>query len=174
MKPIKLKTNRPWNGKVFLVLVGLIIPAAFAIVPFSIHQLNAYSETRAVTPGWETLVVNALINGLIISILGGIGLLISNRIGLGLPFVEGWAIRKPVPYRFRSATAISWISGIGFVLAILILQNWVFGPPMAALFEEIGYTVPEEAVSPPLYGFLAAFSAGVTEETLFRLFGLGE
>jgi ABC-2 type transport system ATP-binding protein len=40
------------------------------------------------------------------------------------------------------------------------------------LFENIGYTVPEGAVTPPFYGFLAAFSAGITEETTFRLFGL--
>ena len=40
------------------------------------------------------------------------------------------------------------------------------------MFEEIGYSVPEGAAAPPGYGLLAAFSAGVTEETIFRLFGL--
>ena len=108
MRSILLETKRPWNWKVFLVLVGLIIPAAFAIMPFSVHQLNAYSETGTNAPGWQVLVVNALINGLIICVLGGIGLLIANRIGLGLPFVEGWVKRKPVPYRFRSAVA-DWL-----------------------------------------------------------------
>ena len=172
MQKMVLKTKRPWNWKVFLVLIGLIIPAAFAIVPFSVHQINAYSETGTNAPGWEVVVVNALINGLIISGVGGIGLVIANRIGLGMPFIEGWVKREPVPSRFRSAVAIGWIAGVGFMLLILILQNWVFGPPMLALFEEIGYVVPEEAINPPLNGFLAAFSAGVTEETLFRLFGL--
>jgi len=172
MKHIILETKRPWNWKVFLVLVGLIIPAALAIVPFSLHQLNAYNETGPTAPGWETLAVNNLINGLIICALGGIGLLITNHIGLGMPFAEGWVKRKPILYRFRSAVAIGWIAGIGFATAYLILQNWVFGPPMLALFEEIGYTVPEEAIIPPLTGLLAAFSAGVTEETLLRLFGL--
>jgi len=172
MKKIVLATRRPWNWRVFLVLVGLVIPAAYAILPFSVHQLNTYSEGGANTPGWEVLVVNALINSLIISILGGIGLLIANRVGLGLPYVEGRVKGESVPYRFRSVVAIAWMAGVGFVLAILILQNLVFGPPMQALFEEIGYVVPEEAVNPPLYGFLAAFSAGITEETIFRLFGL--
>ena len=172
MKKIVLSTKRPWNWKVYLVLIGLILPAALAIVPFSVHQLNTYNETGANIPGWETLVVNNLINGLIICALGGIGLLIANRIGLGMPFVEGWAKREPIPYRFRGAVAVGWISGVGFVLAYLILQNWVFGPPMLALFEKIGYTVPEEAITPPLYGLLAAFSAGVIEETLMRLLGL--
>lgn len=35
MKKFLLETKRTWNWKVFLVLIGLIIPAAFAIVPFS-------------------------------------------------------------------------------------------------------------------------------------------
>lgn len=172
MRKRLLETKRPWNWKVFSVLVGLIIPAALAIVPFSVHQLNAYSETGTTVPGWEVLAVNNLINGLVICLLGVIGLLITNRIGLGMPFVEGWVKRKPVPYNFRGAIALSWVAGVGFATGYWILQNWVFGPPMLALFEEIGYTVPEEAMIPPLYGLLAAFSAGVTEETLLRLFGL--
>jgi len=172
MKKFILETKRPWNWKVFLVLVGLIIPAAFAILPFSVHLLNAYSKTGPNAPGWQVLAINALINGLIICVLGAIGLVIANHIGLGMPFVEGWIKDDHLPSRFRKAIAIGWIMGVGFALAILVLQNFVFGPPMRALFEEIGYVVPEEAITPPLYGFLAAFSAGITEETIFRLFGL--
>jgi ABC-2 type transport system ATP-binding protein len=172
MKKIVLATRRPWNWKVFLVLIGLVILAAFAIVPFSVHQLKAYGEGGANLPGWEVLVMNAMINGLINSILGGIGLLIASRIGLGLPFVEGRVKGEQVPARFRTVVAIAWIAGVGIAIGYLILQSWVFSPPMQALFEEIGYIVPEEAITPPLYGLLAAFSAGVTEETVFRLFGL--
>ncbi len=167
-----LATKRPWNWKVFLVLVGLIIPAAFAVVPFSLHLIRAYGEAGAEGPGWVTIVTNALINGLLISCMGGLGLLISNRIGLGLPLIEGWLKREPGLPPFRNAVAIGWIAAVGFVAAILVLQNFVFGPPMQDMFQEIGYVVPDEAVTPPLYGFLAAISAGITEETIFRLFGL--
>ena len=172
MKKLVLETKRPWNWKVFLVLVGLVIPAAFAIVPFSVHQLNAYSETGTNAPGWQVHVINAAIDALTVCVLGGIGLAIANHIGLGMPFVEGWVKRNPVHSRFRNAIAIGWIAGVGFALAIIILGNIVFGPRMLALFEEIGYKIPEQAVTPPLYGFLAAFSAGVREEATFRLFGL--
>lgn len=172
MKKILLKTRRTWNWKVFLVLVGLIIPAVFALLPFTYHQLNAYSETGTSTIGWRALAGDALINSVITIFLGGIGLAIANRIGLGMPFVEGWARRKPVSYNFRSALSIGWVAGIGIALAVLIFESLVFTAPMLALFEEIGYTVPEGAVAPPLYGLLASFSAGITEETTFRLFGL--
>jgi membrane protease YdiL (CAAX protease family) len=115
---------------------------------------------------------NGLINGALISIMGCLGLLITNRIGLGLPFIEGWVDRERGMPRFSRAVAIGWIAAVGFVAAILILQNFVFGPPMQAMFQEIGYVLPEDAVTPPLYGFLAAISAGITEEVIFRLFGL--
>jgi len=116
MRKHLLETKRPWNWKVFLVLVGLVVPAAIAIVPFSVHQLNAYSETGTNVPGWEVLVINNLINSLLICVLGGIGLLITNRIGLGMPFVESWVKRVPAPYRFRNAVAIGWIAGVGLQL----------------------------------------------------------
>ncbi len=172
MKKIFLATKRPWNWKLFFFLLILIIMAAFAILPYSIHLINTYSETSANAPGWGIIFRNAVVNALVVGVLGGIGLVIANHIGFGMPFVEGWVKREPVSCRFRGAVAFGLIAGVGFALAILILQHWVFGPPMQALFAEIGYTVPEEAVTPPLYGFLAAFSAGVTEETIFRLFGL--
>ena len=40
MKKIVLATKRHWNWKVFFVLVGLIIAASFAIVPYSLHLQN--------------------------------------------------------------------------------------------------------------------------------------
>ena len=175
MKKILLPTRRPWNWKVFLVLCALVLPAALAIVPFSRHLLSAYDPSGTEPPGWGLLFLNALINGTLVCVLGGIGLLLANRIGLGLPFVESWVKRTSVPTRFRRAVAIGWVTAVGFALAILVLQNLVFGPPMAALFEQIGLEIPEDAVTPPHYGFLAAFSAGVTEETrvVLQLAALG-
>ena len=52
MSRIALETRRPWNWKTFLVLVALIVPAAFAIVPFSVHRLTAYGSNA---PGWQLL-----------------------------------------------------------------------------------------------------------------------
>jgi ABC-2 type transport system ATP-binding protein len=172
MRKILLATKRPWNWKVFLILFGLIVLAAFAILPYSLHIIDAYSETNNAAPGWGIILRNALINALAFGFFGGIGLLLANRIGLGLPFVEGWVRRKPALMHFRSAVAIGWIAAFFMAIATLFLENYIFGPPMQELFAEIGYVTPEEATTPPLYGFLAAFSAGVTEESLFRLFGL--
>jgi hypothetical protein len=173
MKKIILATKRRWNWKVFLVLAGLIIPAAFAILPYSIHLQNATSQQGFTSKSvWEITLINTLLNSLLIVILGGIGLALANRIGLGMPFVERWIKRETVPSRFRNGVAIAWITAVAFVLLILFLQTVVFGPPMKAMFDELGIELPAEVSPPALYGFLAAISAGITEETLFRLFGL--
>ncbi|MFN2236479.1 MAG: ATP-binding cassette domain-containing protein, partial [Anaerolineales bacterium] len=172
MRKILLTTKRPWSWKVFLILVGLIILAAFAILPYSLHLLNTFSETNNDFPGWGIILRNTLINAMAVGFLGGIGLVLANRIGLGLPFLEGWVKREPVPYRFINIVAIGWMAAFCMAFSTILLQNYVFGPPMQALFAEIGYVTPEEAITPPLYGFLAAFHAGITEETVFRLFGL--
>jgi hypothetical protein len=144
MKKIILATKRRWNWKVFLVLVGLIVPAAFAILPYSIHLQNATNQ-QGIKPesGWEIIVINTLVNSLLIVILGGIGLALANRIGLGMPFVEGLVKREPVSH-FRNATAIAWITAVGFVLLILFLQSMVFGPPMKAMFGELGIRFPQK------------------------------
>ena len=96
MKKIVLATKRRWNWKVFLVLAGLIVPAAFAILPYSIHLQNAANQQNITArSGWEIIVINTLVNSLLIVILGGIGLALANRIGLGMPFVEGWVSANP-------------------------------------------------------------------------------
>lgn len=165
MKGIILKTKRNWNWKVFLVLVGMIIPALFAILPYSIHLQN-------LSIGWDILLLDRLIYILLYSVLGGIGLVLANRIGLGMPFVEGWVRREPIPFRFRTIVAIAWITAVGLNLLSLFLHTVVFDPPLHAMLQKLGITISAAAQTPPLYGFLAALSAGINEETLYRLFGL--
>lgn len=166
MKKIVLATKRHWNWKVFFVLVGLIIPASFAILPYALNQQN-------VSFGWEILVLDRLVNSILpISLLSGIGLVLANRIGLGIPFVEAWFKGEPIAYRFRQITAIAWISAVVLVVLAIFLHTVVFDPPLNAVLEQLGITIPEETNMLPPYGLLAAISAGIIEETLFRLFGL--
>jgi Type II CAAX prenyl endopeptidase Rce1-like len=166
MKKVILATKRHWNWKVFFVLLGLIIPASFAIVPYSLHLQN-------VSFGWDVLVLDRLVNSILpLSLLGGIGLVLANRIGLGMPFVERWVKREHIPYSFRSIAAIAWITAVVLVLSSLFLHTVVFDAPLNTILGKLGLTMPKGADTPPLYGFLAALSAGITEETLYRLFGL--
>jgi hypothetical protein len=165
MNKIVLATKRRWNWRVFFLLVGLLIPAMFAILPYSLNRQN-------ISLGWDILLLDRLIYILLYSILGGIGLALANRIGLGMPLVEEWVKREPIIYRFRSVLATAWIAAVALVLSSLFLHAAIFDPPLHAMLQRLGIAIPEAAQTPPVYGFLAAVSAGITEETLFRLFGL--
>ena len=117
--------------------------------------------------------LDRLINSILpLVLLGGIGLALANRIGLGVPFVESWTKREPSLYRSRDIVAIAWITAVALVLSSIFLHSVIFDPPLHEMLEKLGIAVPDAAQIPPVYGFLAAISAGITEETLFRLFGL--
>jgi membrane protease YdiL (CAAX protease family) len=111
-----------------------------------------------------------LVDVLIMIVLAGIGLLLAYRIGLGLPYIEGWLRKEPVETRFRRVLAIAVIVGVLVSVIILIVNRFIFAPPLLVEIEKLGITLPESP--PPWQGLLASFSAGVTEEVMFRLFGL--
>lgn len=162
-KPSSSET--PLELESVLCLVGLIIPAMFAIWPYISYQQNISLE-------WDLLVIDRLINILLSSVLGGLGLMLANRIGLGMPFVEAWTQREPAPGRFRNIVAIAWIVAVILVLLSVILHTLVFDPSLHNMLKELGIPISGRANTPPLYGFLAAISAGIMEEIEFRLFGL--
>jgi membrane protease YdiL (CAAX protease family) len=161
-----LTTKRAFNRKVFLFLVVLIILATYAILPF-VFTLQSIALPKEALP---RVLILTLVDVLIYAVLAGIGLFLAARIGLGLPFVEKWLSKKPVWNRFRRVLLTSIIVGVIASLIILIVNKFVFAPPLLSEIERLGITLPENP--PPWQGLLASFSAGVTEESIFRLFGL--
>ncbi len=173
MKAIVLAAKRRWSWKVFFALAALLIPAVFAILPFELARQNAYTGSDAVDAlGWGALVIDRLINLLLVLVLGGAGLMLANRIGLGMPFVEGRIKGERPPFRFRQVAAIAWIAAVTLVVSSLLLHALVFDPALNAMLSDLGITVPDGAPASPMQGLFASLSAAVTEETLFRLFGV--
>jgi membrane protease YdiL (CAAX protease family) len=62
------------------------------------------------------------------------------------------------------------VVGVVAGIAIIALDITVFGPPWEAELEELEVTLPESIQPPAWQGALVSFSAGVTEEVIFRLF----
>ena len=103
-------------------------------------------------------------------ILAAIGLIFAGRIGLGLPFLEGWLAGNPDWTRLRRLLRPAVISGALVGIVVLILSRGVFHPRLSAEFRLLG--IREPATPPAWLGFLASFYGGVTEEILLRLFML--
>jgi len=168
MSTISLPTKRPFSWKVFWFILALLIPATFASLPYALTLQSATLQANE----WPSVVIGTLVNGLIYGVLAGIGLFLAGRIGLGLPFVEGWLRKERTGYRFQKVLVISVVIGVAVGLILLGIGRLVFMPLLTAQLDSLGISIPEDVTPPAWQGFLASFSAGITEEVIFRLFGL--
>ncbi|WP_455363649.1 CPBP family intramembrane glutamic endopeptidase [[Eubacterium] cellulosolvens] len=163
-----MPTRRPPSWKVFLFVLALVVPASYAIIPFSL-TLTSTTLKPGELPG---VIIGVLVNALINGGLAAIGLFLAARVGLGLPFVEGWLKKEPTWKPFRGVLVVSVVVGVVASLVILGLDIFVFGPPLAAELRRLGIVLPATIRPPAWQGLLASFSAGVNEEVTFRLFGV--
>ena len=97
MNEISLPVKRPYNWKVLLFIVVLLIPATYAVIPYTL----TLSQTAVELVGLPLLLVLNLINVAFYAGLAAIGLFLATRIGLGLPFVEGWLKKEPMWDKFK-------------------------------------------------------------------------
>lgn len=147
-----------------LFVLVLVVPASYAIIPYSLTLTSATLKPEDL----PAVLVNVLITGA----LAAVGLFFAARIGLGLPFVEGWVKRESIRSRFRRVLLISALVGVVASLAIIVLDTFVFGPPLAAELDRLGIVLPATVQPPAWQGFLASFTGGINEEVMFRLFGV--
>lgn len=167
MNKIALATRRKFSGKVYLVVIGLGILTSILSIPLTQSFQAAFLNKPPPTSAWLA-VINGFANAVV---FGGLGLLLAGRIGLGMPFVEHWARRLPAPGRFADVVAIAGIAGFGVGGSLLLLDVGVFGRALASMFERFEID-PYALQIHPVAGLLGVTSAGVSEETVFRLFVL--
>ncbi len=177
MYKITLPTKRGFNWKALWVLLAMLVVATPIVIPFSLtltgNQLEQQlAEAGMSMPVWVALTINTSVSVAITAVLGALGLLMASRIGLGMPFIEGWTNKQPIWNRLPRALAIAIIAGLIASLVIAGLDVWVFGPGMKALISSDSVEITGSLKPPAWQGFLAAVNAGITEETMFRLFGL--
>ncbi|MEP7029190.1 MAG: CPBP family intramembrane glutamic endopeptidase [Candidatus Eisenbacteria bacterium] len=96
--------------------------------------------------------------------LAAAGLALGGRIGLGAPLLSAWFQGEPVAMRARAALTPAALLGFGLGAGLLAVFAVTRGPLEAHLL------LPMPAPPPAWAGVLAAFSAGIQEETLLRLF----
>ena len=172
MNEATLPVGRPFNRKVFLTWSAILLPASFAVVPFAISLQREFPppDLGSLTIESATLISSAA-NALLAIGLAALGLYLACRIGTGMPLVEEWAEGRS---RGRKATRIASMgimAGVVASLALILLDVFVFSQPLTGILHPPG--VDLSGFRPPFWqGCLAAITAGVVEETLFRLFGL--
>ena len=92
MNYLVLKPKRPFDWKLFLMVWGSAMLAWFLVLPFTIAMLGgAIREMGSLS----SFVLSTFISNLAtLGLAALIGTFAAKKIGLGLPFIEGWLKMK--------------------------------------------------------------------------------
>ena len=163
----KLPNRAPYNWRLLLVLVAAMLLSTILCTPYALTiQEHSLKDLKLPLPLAVLIPIEWMGGTLLCGTLAAIGLAIASRIGLGLPFLEGWLLRKPDwPYLRRLAWR-ACLAGVLVSLAVIIIQQTVFDPRLSAEFKA---RLPHPHVAKWKW-FLASFYGGITEETIMRLF----
>lgn len=168
-------TPKPYNLRVLAILVVAILVSVILITPYALSlQAESLKTAQLPLPLAILLPIQWLQTTILYGALAAIGLFIAGRIGLGLPFLESWLAGKPEWKRLRRYVLPAILSGALAGVAILLLDRFVFSPPLETEIKQLGPNIPGAPIpNPPAWqGFLASFYGGITEEILSRLFVL--
>jgi membrane protease YdiL (CAAX protease family) len=153
------------DWKIFAVLFAAGLLGVVAVLPYVFDLLGAVPafQTQTAEMPLPLVVGLALLqNGILLAAAIVFGMILSRRVGLGMPLIRAWATREPLPNAtpiVRAGLLVGAAAGAVLIAtdAIFFLQHV---PAGKALFEI------------PLWKRLAAgvVYGGITEELLMRLF----
>ncbi len=175
----QIPTRPKFEWRLLILLCALSIPAALAIIPYSLalsagslENLTPQSGVSPQTLFWINLVIVSLIS-LAQTVffnwpLTALGMLAAKPLGLGAPIFSALLYKQPLPSGWKKGLLTGILTGIlgGFVL--LLLGEYVFGPLIEPDLAASGVNLDVQFTA--LDGLLASFGAAVNEEIMLRLF----
>ena len=163
--------TKPFNWKIFWILVAAATFGVIAILPYSLALQGDKLNSVPLPMPLPLLVTIQIVPQIILfAILIAIGLYFANRTGLGLPILEARLKGESVGARIRAILPISVIVGVVGALIIIALDVYVFQPAMQAQLGNAASALTGRAATPAAWkGFLASFYGGLDEEILLRL-----
>jgi len=151
------------NWKLYLILLGACIFGTLAVLPYTLTLQGGLLENSTV-PLYFILAAQIIQSIVLFSVTIFIGLLLSKKVGLELPILEGWLGGREVKNYLKSVLGIS--IGLGILASIMIIG-------IDYLFSSTGLTssIVMAQITPPAWqGLLSSFYGGINEEILLRLF----
>jgi len=167
---LRLDVGRKFQWKLFFIVWAATMIGVVAVVPYTLTlQSAALATANLPMPLPLLLALQMAQNAVIMAIAVGLGLFLAARIGLGLPFIEGWLNKQPIwetlPRIALIAVGLGVIGG-GLIIALDVV---VFAGPMADTLKAFGVHIPASSNPPAWQGLLASFYGGIAEEVQLRL-----
>jgi len=143
------------NWKLFVILLSASFMAFLMVLPYTL----AISPLLAAVFSPIVLIAESIQTLAEFTIAIAVGLFLAQKVGFGLPVLEGWFEGRKVGEYLKSILGIS--IGMGVLAGVLIII-------LSFLFTS---SFPVGEITVPLWkSFLASFYGGIGEEILFRLF----
>ncbi len=166
-----MNDSNKFNWKLFLRVWSTATFGLIAALPYSLAIKGTdLSQLQLPLPLWLVITIQIGSQVLLFGLLIGFGLLLSKKIGLGLPFIEIRLLSTRPQHKFRPVLLRAIIIGTVAALIIIGLDAGVFR--LEFHLEKLGIPVSESLEPARWKGFLAAFYGGINEEVLLRLFFL--
>lgn len=154
---------RTINWKIFGVLLSASVLSVVAVMPYTLTlQSEALQLSELPLPLPVVLLVSLVQSSVLLSVLIIVGLLLSKKVGLTMPWLIAWIEKEKAPNGFARMAWFAMVLGVVAAIAMLGL-DW--------LFTALGVQIGSEAVQPPVWqGLLASLYGAIGEEIQLRLF----
>ncbi len=162
---------KPFNWKIFFILLAASVFGVVAVLPYSLAlQGSRLASLQLPIPLWLLITLQVLQNAVLFAVVIAVGLLAANRVGLGLPILEGWLEKQPVGDKIKSILLPGILIGVIGSVLVIVIDLLVFSPVLAAEFGGLFKGLDQEQLQPAAWkGLLASFYGGIDEELLLRL-----
>ncbi len=165
-----MKATKPFNFKIFAILMTGSLTAALAALPYTLELEKAVLEKLPV-PIWVVAASSLVQSTILLAIAIGSGLFLAGNIGLGLPILEAKLRGEAVGDKLRAILPISILTGVLVSILIIGLDATIFSPALRAELGAKAAALNLRGAQPAAWkGLLASFYGGIDEEVLLRLF----
>ena len=159
--------ERRFDPRVWAVVAGATLIATLAGMPYG-EFLVAQGPAAAspIRDPFLRLALQVALTVLVTWPLAALGLALGARLGLGAPLLSAWLDDRLAPGQARRTLLPAALAGATYGASLLLLFA-VFRSAIDAQMVRLG---PPPVAPPAWAGVLASFAAGISEETLLRLF----
>ena len=116
--------GRPYNWRLLGILVVAMFVSTILVTPFALAiQADTLKNIKLPLPLALLIPFNWSQAPYYAALLAAVGLAVARRIGLGLPFLEGWLVGKPDWTLLRSFVWRAVLAGVLLAVAVPMIQK---------------------------------------------------
>lgn len=153
-----------WKKTWLLFILGII--GILLSIPYQLElmQANEFYQSEQAWPPHITMTINVIQQTIFLFLFVLIGVRLSESVHLHTPLIDNWIKNKKRAVFSKKWGGIALSGSLLLSILIIVLESVVFSPLLIEGGENIQIA--------PWQGIMASFYGGITEELIYRLFGV--